>query len=105
MPAGVDVIRTGEEHVDLTAALRVLRSEGVGIVMCRRRTHRSTVSSSSAGLVDELALTVAPSLVGGDSARVAHGDRSALTGMSLVHVLEEDGSLFLRYRAQASGSR
>ena len=48
------------------------------------------------GLVDELALTVAPSLVGGDSARVAHGDRSALTGMSLVHVLEEDGSLFLR---------
>ena len=57
------------------------------------------------GLVDELALTIAPSLVGGDSSRVAHGDRSALTGMSLVHVLEEDGSLFLRYGAQASGSR
>ena len=104
VPAGVDVIRTGEEHVDLTAALRVLRSEGVGIVMCEGGPMLNG-QLIERGLVDELALTIAPSLVGGDSARVAHGDRSALTGMSLVHVLEEDGSLFLRYRAQASGSR
>ncbi len=57
------------------------------------------------GLVDELALTVAPAVVAGESARVAHGAPTALTGLSLVHVLEEDGSLFLRYRVQASGSR
>ena len=57
------------------------------------------------GLVDELSLTVAPALVAGTSARVAHDPATTLSGLSLVHVLEEDGSLFLRYRAQASGSR
>ena len=78
--------------------------EGVGVVMAE---GGPTLNGQliERGLVDELALTLAPALVGGDSARVAHGDRSALTGMSLVHVLEEDGSLFFRYRAQASGSR
>ena len=104
VPAGVDVIRAGEEHVDLTAALRVVHGEGVGIVMAE---GGPTLNGQliEGGLVDELALTLSPALVGGDSARVAHGDRSALTGMALVHVLEEDGSVFLRYRAQASGSR
>ena len=57
------------------------------------------------GLVDELSLTVAPALIAGASARIAHGTATTLTGLSLVHVLEEDGSLFLRYRSQASGSR
>ena len=104
VPAGVEVIRAGEEHVDLTTALRVLHGEGVGVVMAE---GGPTLNGQliALGLVDELALTLAPALVGGDSARVAHGDHSALTGMSLVHVLEEDGSLFLRYRAPASGSR
>jgi riboflavin biosynthesis pyrimidine reductase len=104
VPAGVDVIRAGLEHVDLAAALRVVHDDGVGVVMAE---GGPTLNGQliEHGLVDELALTLAPALVGGDSARVAHGDRTALTGMSLVHVLEEDGSLFLRYRAQASGSR
>ena len=104
VPAGVDVIRAGEEHVDLGAALRVLHGDGVGVVMVEGGPALNG-QLVQRGLIDELALTIAPALVGGDSARVAHADRSALTGLSLVHVLEEDGSLFLRYRAQASGSR
>ena len=59
----------------------------------------------AAGLVDELCLTVSPHLVAGTSARVAHGAVSALSRLALAHVLEEDGWLFLRYVAQASGSR
>jgi riboflavin biosynthesis pyrimidine reductase len=54
-----------------------------------------------AGLVDELCLTVAPQLAGGRAARVAHGDPPAeLRGMSLAHVVEDDGFLLLRYVAR-----
>ena len=105
VPAGVDVIRAGEEHVDLTAALRVLHGEGVGIVMAeggptlngqlierglgrRARAHASRPRSWAATQLGSLT-AIDPTL----------------TGMSLVHVLEEDGSLFLRYVTQASGSR
>jgi riboflavin biosynthesis pyrimidine reductase len=56
-------------------------------------------------LVDELALTLSPALVAGTSSRVAHGALTAFKRLSLVHVLEEDGALFLRYVVQASGSR
>jgi riboflavin biosynthesis pyrimidine reductase len=104
VPAGVEVIRAGDEQVDVAAALRVLEGQGVGVVMAE---GGPTLNGQliEQGLVDELALTLSPALVGGDSARIAHGGRVALTGMSLVHVLEEGGSLFLRYRVQASGSR
>ena len=56
-------------------------------------------------LVDELALTLSPALVAGTSSRVAHGALTSFKRLSLVHVLEEDGSLFFRYVVQASGSR
>lgn len=52
----------------------------------------------AAGLVDELALTVAPMLAAGDSPRIAHGPRPARPlDMRLDRVLFGDRSLFLRY--------
>jgi riboflavin biosynthesis pyrimidine reductase len=104
VPSYVPVIRAGRGDVDLGTALRHLQGDGAHVVMAE---GGPTLNGQliARGLVDELCLTVAPALIAGDSARVAHGDASTLTGMSLVHVLEEDGSLFLRYRAQASGSR
>jgi riboflavin biosynthesis pyrimidine reductase len=50
-----------------------------------------------AGLIDELCLTVAPVLVGGQAKRVLSGPLVTAPPMELVHVLEEDGFLFLRY--------
>ncbi len=104
VPAHVPVVRAGREGVDLGGALQHLHRDGVHVVMAE---GGPTLNGQliARGLIDELSLTVAPALVAGDSARVAHGDESMVTRMSLVHVLEEDGSLFLRYRAQASGSR
>ncbi len=52
-----------------------------------------------AGLVDEVFVTLSPRLVGGTSARLAHGPLDAdPTEWELRHLLTEDGYLFLRYR-------
>lgn len=52
----------------------------------------------SEGLVDEMAWTVAPMLVAGDSPRISHSaERAADPEMRLDRVLYGDRSLFLRY--------
>lgn len=52
----------------------------------------------AAGLIDELALTVAPHLVSGGAARIAHGPlASPPLDMRLDRVLYGERSLFLRY--------
>lgn len=52
----------------------------------------------AAGLVDEMALTIAPMLVSGTSPRLAHGHEARPPiEMSLDRVLYGDRSLFLRY--------
>ncbi len=104
VPDGVPVVRAGDDDVDLTLALQHLGALGAGIVMAEGGPSLNG-TLVTAGLVDELCLTVSPHLVAGTSARVAHGASSALSRLSLAHVLEEDGWLFLRYLAQASGSR
>ena len=49
-------------------------------------------------LVDELALTVAPIMIGGRSARIAHGDvADPPIEMNLDRQLIGDRSIFLRY--------
>lgn len=95
-----DVVVAGESAVDLAAAVDALAGTGVGLVLCEGGPTLNA-SLAEAGLVDELCLTLAPSLVGGDgvfgligAARLVHP-----LPLVLVHVLEEDGFLFLRYTA------
>jgi 5-amino-6-(5-phosphoribosylamino)uracil reductase len=48
--------------------------------------------------VDELCLTIAPLIAGGTAGRIVSGLDSQLTDpLTLLHVLEDDGHLFLRY--------
>jgi len=50
------------------------------------------------GLVDELFLTFAPKLVGGDGMTITTGrPLDELADLRLVQALEQDGTLFLRY--------
>lgn len=52
----------------------------------------------AADLIDEVCLTTAPILVGGDAVRVATGGDAVLTRMRRHHVLgDADGYLYLRY--------
>jgi riboflavin biosynthesis pyrimidine reductase len=56
-----------------------------------------TLAGSLVDVVDELCLTLSPTLAGGDAGRIIAGARGAARGGTLEHVLEEDGFLFLRY--------
>lgn len=49
-------------------------------------------------MLDELCLTIAPSLVGGQGGRIAAGPGQVLTGMRCAHMLtDDDGFLYTRY--------
>jgi riboflavin biosynthesis pyrimidine reductase len=50
-----------------------------------------------AGVVDELCLTLAPTLEAGDAGRIAHGATAAPTGMALAGILRSGDELLLRY--------
>ena len=51
-----------------------------------------------AGLVDELFVTHAPKLGGGDGPGLVTGPAGARRPLELVWLLEDDGGLFARYR-------
>ena len=87
----------GGEWTDPADLLGGLREEGVRAVMCEGgpTLHGSL---QAGGLVDELFLTVAPKLSGGEGPRIVEGLLSEVVGLELAWLLEEDGELFARYR-------
>jgi riboflavin biosynthesis pyrimidine reductase len=102
-----DVVVCGDQHVDLTVAVRELRARGLQQVLCEGGP-RLLGSVTAAGLLDELCLTVSPLLVGGADAgaggtpgpggRILAGPAlPSAFRLELAHLLEEDGALFARY--------
>ncbi|WP_431307445.1 pyrimidine reductase family protein [Candidatus Protofrankia datiscae] len=92
-----DVLICGERTVDPAVALRALGERGLGRVLCEGGPSLHA-DLADAGLLDELCLTFAPLLAGPDHLRMVRGRRwRAPLTMTLGHVLEEDGNLFLRY--------
>lgn len=87
-----DVVRLRETHAtDVIHYLRMAR-----VVLCEGGP--SVMGQfAAAGLVDELALTIAPMLVAGESPRLAHGPSTTRQRLILDRVLYGDRSLFLRY--------
>jgi riboflavin-specific deaminase-like protein len=93
----VEVVRH-ERFVDLVAALRQLRHEhGVRALICEGGPGLHD-ELQGAGFVDDLFLTIAPKLVGGEAPRILEGDLPTVTELELAWLLEEDGELFARYR-------
>jgi len=82
---------------DLPELLKTLREEGVRAVLCEGgpTLHGSLQAE---GLVDELFLTIAPKLSGGEAPRILEGPLPGVVDFELVWLLEEDGELFARYR-------
>ena len=91
-----DVVDAGEERVDVDTAVAALGRWGAGVVVAEGGPGLNGQLVAS-GLVDELCLTLSPQLVGGSSRRLAAGPDGPPTPLRLVHLLEEDGLLFLRY--------
>jgi 5-amino-6-(5-phosphoribosylamino)uracil reductase len=93
--AGVDVLVSGDDEVDLPTALSALAGRGVEQVLCEGGPALFR-AALAAGVVDELDLTIAPLLVGGGPGLLS----AALPGPAraeLRQVLAEDGVLFTRY--------
>jgi riboflavin-specific deaminase-like protein len=100
--AGADVVVVGDDEVNLVDVLAELDRRGLRRVCCEGGPQLFG-SMIAADLVDELDLTVAPLLAGGDSSRIAVGP---LPGepvrMRLASVLHADDQLMLRYLRHAS---
>jgi riboflavin-specific deaminase-like protein len=94
-----EIVVLGESWVDLAEAMRYLRGRGIRSVMCEGGPSLAG-GLMAAGLVDELFLTVAPTLVGGAGLRLLEGSFAAggqQVAVDLVSAFEQNGELFLRY--------
>jgi riboflavin-specific deaminase-like protein len=99
--APVQVIRH-DGRVDLAAALAHLRAErGVRALLCEGgpMVHAQLID---AGLVDELFVTHAPKLSGGEGPGLVTGLPELERPLELAWLLEHDGELFARYRTVSS---
>jgi riboflavin-specific deaminase-like protein len=84
--------------VNLTEALRYLRCErGIRALLSEGGPHLHEQMQAD-GLVDDLFLTIAPKLSGGEAPRILEGPLPAIVEHELRWLLEEDGELFARYR-------
>jgi riboflavin biosynthesis pyrimidine reductase len=94
--AGVTVLVCGEDDVDLPPALDRLAELGHEQVLCEGGPQLLR-AALTAGVVDELDLSIAPLLVGGET-RLLGAALPDPAGLQLRQALEEDGLLFTRYR-------
>jgi riboflavin-specific deaminase-like protein len=95
--ASMQVVRH-EGAVNLTEALRHLRREqGVRALISEGGPHLHDQMQAD-GLVDDLFLTIAPKLSGGEAPRIIEGPLPGVVDLELAWLLEEEGELFARYR-------
>ncbi|WP_326565576.1 dihydrofolate reductase family protein [Amycolatopsis rhabdoformis] len=94
--AGADVVVAGSAAVDFGEAVSALAARGLTRIDCEGGP-RLFASLLAADVVDEFRLTVAPFLIAGDAPRPAAGDVIDPARIELVSVLEDEGSLMLRY--------
>ena len=98
----VTVIRH-PDGVDLEQALAWLRIErGIRSVLCEGGpTLHGRLREG--GLTDELFLTIAPKIAGGEGPRVLEGALPDVDQVELAWLLESKGELFARYRGITAG--
>jgi riboflavin biosynthesis pyrimidine reductase len=98
LSAVADVVVAGERLVDIPAALDALAERGLTRVLTEGGpTLMAEITAR--GRLDELALTLAPQIVGGGGKRITDGPAASPPAeLAPVHVLEDEGSLFLLYR-------
>jgi riboflavin biosynthesis pyrimidine reductase len=95
--AKLEVVRH-EGAVNLAEAVRHLRQErGVRALLSEGGPHLHEQMQAD-GLVDDLFLTIAPKLSGGEAPRILEGPLPGVIGFELVWLLEHNGELYGRYR-------
>lgn len=92
-----DVWECGGDDVDLDDMCTRFAREGLPQTLCEGGPHLFG-SLLDAGLVDELCLTLSPTLVGGAAGRILRGASERERRMRLIHALPDDeGFVLLRY--------
>jgi riboflavin biosynthesis pyrimidine reductase len=95
VPDGVPELRAGD---DALVDLGVLMASLPGRVLVAEGGPTLAGLLAAAGLIDEFFVTIAPRVIAGGSARVAHGPDADPSLWDLVHgFVDDDGFLFLRY--------
>ena len=94
--AGVDVMAHGEIEVDWAAILDAFDQRGWRHLLCEGRPtlHGDLVTLD---LVDEVCLTIAPTMTSGDAPRIAHSRRPVTHGMTLGHAVPVGDVLLTRW--------
>jgi riboflavin biosynthesis pyrimidine reductase len=89
------------ESVDLERALQwLLEERGIRSVLCEGGpTLHGRLRE--ARLTDELFLTIAPKIAGGEGPRILEGALADIDQVELTWLLESEGELFARYRGMA----
>lgn len=91
-----DVIECGHDAVDTGVMVRALAERGLPQVLCEGGPHLFG-SLVEADLVDELCLSLSPTIVGGDAGRMVRGASELRRRMRLVHAIPAGDLLLLRY--------
>lgn len=101
LAARADLLAAGVEQVDLPAALDALAARGLGRVLCEGGP-RLLGALLAADRLDELCMTLAPTLVGAAPGMVATLLARPVP-LQLLHLLEQDGALLLRWSLLGGG--
>ena len=95
--ASLEVVRH-EGAVNLPEAMRHLRQErGIRALLSEGGPHLHAQLQAE-GLADDLFLTIAPKLSGGEGPRILEGPLPGVIDLELAWLLEDEGELYARYR-------
>ena len=97
-----DVMVSGDDSVDLGAAIDVLRERGLRRILTEGGPSLLGALASD-DLIDEVVATISPTIIGGDARRMVVGAPGAVRSLKLVGLLEDDGALFTHYRRIRGG--
>lgn len=96
-----EVVPTGVDRISPTQVVEELHKRGLTHI---HGEGGPTVFGQfvTAGVVNELCITLAPWLVAGDAGRIARSEAEHPTLMTLTSVLRQGSELFLKYRVHTS---
>ena len=99
-----DIVVAGADAVDPAVALDALRDRGLRRVSCEGGPNL-LAQLIACGRLDEMSLTIAPTLLAGAARRITDGpELAAPVTLGLMHILEDGDHLFVRYRVTPHGS-
>jgi riboflavin biosynthesis pyrimidine reductase len=91
-----EVVRLASARPEPQEILEELGRRGASVVLAEGGPRFNGILHG-AGVIDELCLSLSPTMAGGDSARIVAGGDAIARSLRLDRLLEEDGALFARY--------